>query len=88
MRRSKEFPFEKARRITATEVASHRKGIENKLGVKRLSRGRPPKHAAEKYRAVAIRLHPKILAWAKGEARKRGLGYQTVINQMLLKYAA
>ena len=88
MKRSKEFPFERSRRITAAEVSSHRKGIEKRLGVKRSSRGRPPKHVTEKYRAVAIRLHPKILIWAKGEAKKNGLGYQTVINRLLLKFAA
>lgn len=88
MRRSKEFPFERARRITAQEMRLHRKAIANKLGAKRVVRGRPPKHVAEKYHAIAIRLHPKILKWAKGEAKKQGLGYQTVINRLLLKYAA
>ena len=88
MRRSKEFPFERARRVTAPEVRLHRKAIESKLRGKRIARGRPPKHAAEKYCAIAIRLHPQILKWAKSEAKKQGLGYQTVINQALLKLVA
>jgi predicted DNA binding CopG/RHH family protein len=46
--------------------------------------GRPPKKANEKYQAVHIRLHPQALAWAKAEAKKRGIGYQTVINETLL----
>jgi predicted DNA binding CopG/RHH family protein len=28
---------------------------------------------------------PKILAWSKEEAKKRGVGYQTVINEALLE---
>jgi predicted DNA binding CopG/RHH family protein len=28
------------------------------------------------------------LAWAKKEAKKRGVGYQTIINEILLKKAA
>ena len=50
--------------------------------------GRPPKGADEKYRDVHIRLHPTALTWAKHEARRRGIGYQTVINETLLRRAA
>ncbi len=49
--------------------------------------GRPPKNADEKYRDVHIRLHPQALAWAKQEAKHRGIGYQTVINEALLHRA-
>ena len=35
MKRSKEFPFHKARRITSTEVEVFRKGIEKFEGKKR-----------------------------------------------------
>jgi predicted DNA binding CopG/RHH family protein len=38
--------------------------------------------------ATSIRLHPKAIAWAKREAKKRGIGYQTVINETLLKATA
>lgn len=88
MKRSEEFPFERARRATPEEIARFRRAIEEKLGVKRKPRGRPPKKVAEKYHPVAIRLHPKVLRWAKSQGRKRGLGYQTVINELLLKFAA
>lgn len=87
MKKSKSFPFEKARKITDKEVRAHRKAIEEKLGVKRRSRGRPPKGEA-KFQPVSIRLHPKALEWAKKEAKRRGVGYQTVINAVLLKKAA
>jgi len=31
-----------------------------------------------------VRLNPKVVAWAKKEAQRRGIGYQTVINEALL----
>lgn len=87
MKKVKEFPFETARRITPKEVQAGRKMIESVLGVKRQSRGRPPK-SEDKFQPVSIRLHPKALDWAKKEALRRGIGYQTVINEVLLKKAA
>ena len=87
MPKAKSFPFEKARRVTARETEAARKAIEKKLGTERPRRGRPPK-GAEKYQAVSIRLSPKALAWAKKEAKRRGVGYQTVINETLLKASA
>jgi predicted DNA binding CopG/RHH family protein len=88
MKKQKEFPFKKARRITSREVQSFKKGIEEKLGKKRPTRGRPPKSAEAKFAPISIRLHPLALAWAKKEAEKRGVGYQTIINEVLLTKAA
>ena len=88
MTKAKEFPFERARRVTAREVEAARKGIEAKLGTKRPRRGRPAKSTEEKYRPVSIRLHPKVMEWAKKEARRRGVGYQTIINEALLRATA
>jgi len=89
MKRSREFPFHKARRITPKEVESFRKALEKAEGVKRPKRiGRPPKKTKEKYVPVSIRLHPLALAWLKKESKKRALPYQTIINQILLKEAA
>lgn len=84
MKNIKTFPFEKARRITLRETTAAKKAIEKKIGCKRLSRGRPPK-GLEKYVPTSIRLHPKVLNWAKKEAKKRGVGYQTIINESLIK---
>jgi hypothetical protein len=84
MKTTKEFDFSRARRVTAREVEEGRRAIEAKWGVKRPSRGRPPKSAAEKYCPVHIRLHPRAYHWAHREARRRHVGYQTVINQALL----
>jgi uncharacterized protein (DUF4415 family) len=87
MKKLEEFPFEAARRLTAHEVEAAHQAIAAKLGRKRPRRGRPPKGVA-KYTPVSIRLHPHVIAWAKREAKKRHLGYQTIINEVLLKASA
>ena len=84
MRRSREFPFNKARRVTAPEAERARQAIEKVTGKPRPSRGRPPKAHHERYRPVSLRLDPRALAWAKRTAREKGIGYQTVINETLL----
>ena len=83
-----EFQFENARRITADEVEKGRHAIEKLIGKKRITRGRPPSSELDKYKPISIRLHPKILTWAKKVAKKEGVGYQTIINKFLLKFAA
>ena len=88
MKKQKKFPFEKARRLTSREIKSFKKGIEEKLDIKRPSRGRPQKKGKDKFAPISIRIHPLALAWAKKEAAKRGVGYQTVINEILLEKAA
>jgi hypothetical protein len=85
MRTSRDFPFDRARRLTNREIESARAAIEARTGVPRPARGRPPKPETEKYRATSIRLHPKAVAWARREARKRRVGYQTFINLVLLE---
>ena len=47
--------------------------------------GRKPKEEGTLYVPVSMRLHPKALAWAKAEAKKRGIGYQSLINEILLE---
>ena len=87
MKNSNGFPFDKARRITGRELAGARKAIEGKTGIPRPPRGRPAKPEGDKYQPTSIRLHPKAIAWARREARKRGVGYQTIINEVLLEKA-
>jgi uncharacterized protein (DUF4415 family) len=77
------------RRVTPEEHERFRKALENTFGRPFPSRlGRPPKSSEEKYRPVYIKLHPRVLSWARAQAKKRGIGYQTVINQTLLRHAA
>ncbi|MFI5347859.1 MAG: BrnA antitoxin family protein [Elusimicrobiota bacterium] len=87
MKKRKDFDFSKARRVTPEETEVFRRAIENTFAIQRPPRGRPPK-GADKYRAVHIRLHPRILAWARAKAKRRGIGYQTLINETLLRHAA
>ena len=87
MKKPREFRFENARRVTPEETEKFRKAID-KLGIKRMKRGRPPKPADDKFIPISIRLHPLALARVKREAKKLGVGYQTIINRILLKKGA
>lgn len=87
MKKVKEFDFSKARRVTLQETLVFKKAIERTLHVKRPVRGRPPK-GLTKYRDVHIRIHPVALAWAHTQAKQRGIGYQTLINEILMQRAA
>lgn len=84
MKKEFEFPFERARQVTPEENEKFTEALTKQFGMKLTKRGRPAKDEEEKYEPISIRLHPKILAWAKEEAKKRGIGYQSVINQALL----
>jgi len=88
MRKDAGFDFSKGRHFTEEEREQIRLAIERKLGIHVPKRGRPQKHSRERYAPVSIRLHPQALTWAKREAKRRGIGYQTVINEALLKLAA
>jgi uncharacterized protein (DUF4415 family) len=46
--------------------------------------GRKPKQKDALYIPISMRLHPKVFEWAKAEAEKRGIGYQSLINEILL----
>lgn len=82
----KAFPFERSRKIKAPERRLFRRAYKNTFGEKPPKRGRPPK-GPEKYQDVHIKLHPKALRWARTQARQRGIGYQTLINELLLHEA-
>ena len=47
--------------------------------------GRKPKQEGTLYVPISMRLHPKAFEWAKAEAQKRGIGYQSLINEILLE---
>ena len=85
MNKESEFPFERARRVTPEENQKFRAAISEQFGMELRKQGRPVKNEEQKYEPISIRLHPKVLAWAKAEAQKRGIGYQTVINEVLLE---
>lgn len=48
--------------------------------------GRPPIGAAAR-QLIAIRLDPDVLKRLRAEAKRRNVGYQTLINRVLADYA-
>ena len=76
------------RPVSAKRRAMFKKAYVNTFGKEPPIMGRPPKAPNEKYRDVHIRLHPQAFAWAKAQAKKLGVGYQTVINDALLHRTA
>ncbi|AFZ31477.1 hypothetical protein Glo7428_2988 [Gloeocapsa sp. PCC 7428] len=78
-----EFPVDRARRVSDEETAEFRKAIEEQFGVTLRKRGRPAKSKSEKYVQVSLRLDPAVINWAKEQAEREGIGYQTVINNTL-----
>jgi uncharacterized protein (DUF4415 family) len=49
--------------------------------------GRPP-IGDEARQLIAIRLDPQVLAAFRKEAKRRGVGYQTLVHDVLAKYIA
>jgi uncharacterized protein (DUF4415 family) len=47
--------------------------------------GRPPLGTRAR-QLIAIRVDPAVLERFRKEARRRGVGYQTLINQVLARY--
>lgn len=80
---NQEFPFEFGRHLTPAELEENRKGIEALTGIPRARRGRPVKPDDEKFVAISIRIDPAVLERVKKKAKKRGIGYQTLINEAL-----
>jgi len=81
--------WKRARRVTPEEHEQFCKALENTFHRPFPPRlGRPPKAPHEKYRDIHLKLHPKAFHWAQGEAKRGGIGYQTIINEILLRHAA
>ena len=80
--------FKRASRATPSERKKFRQAYINTFGKEPPSRGRPAKALHHKYRDIHLKLHPKALEWARSEAKRRGIGYQTLINEILLRHAA
>ena len=49
--------------------------------------GRPPL-GPEPRQLIAIRVDPRVLARFRTEARRRRVGYQTLINEVLARYVS
>ena len=49
--------------------------------------GRPPLGATDR-QLIAIRIDTQVLVAVQREAKRRGMGYQTLIHQLLARYVA
>lgn len=85
MPKRREFPVESEQRDNARNVAAREESAKGQLSDYIYYTGRRPKTETEKYKPISIRLHPMVLEWAKAEAERRGVGYQSVINETLLQ---
>jgi uncharacterized protein (DUF4415 family) len=78
------------RRVSPEDVEAARLALEKKYGIKIPPRvagpGRPPKGDL-KYKHVNIRIAPEVLSRVRAAAQKRGIGYQTLINEILRRAA-
>ncbi len=83
-----EFPFASARRISESEVIAAEKAIKQQFGINLTQSKSSLKNEIENYQSISIQLHPKIITWAKAEAEKKGVEYQVIINEVLLKAIA
>jgi predicted DNA binding CopG/RHH family protein len=79
MNQDSEFPFDRARRVTPEEHQHFKSLLAKQLG----ENADPV--SEESYPSVLLKLHPKVLDWAQAEAKKRGIEYQVIINEVLLK---
>ena len=85
MPKRRELPSEPHKRLTTENIVAGERSAKGKLSDYIYKTGRRPKTEKEKYKPVSIRLHPVVLEWAKAEAERRGVGYQSVINETLLE---
>ena len=78
------------RRVSPEDVEAARVALEKKYGTKIPPRvagpGRPPKGDL-KYKHVNMRIAPDVLERLRATAQKRGIGYQTLINEILRRAA-
>lgn len=56
--------------------------------LKAMRRVRRPPLGREVRRLIAIRIDPQVLFAVRREAKRRGLGYQSLINNLLAKHVA
>lgn len=85
MNKESEFPFERARRVTPEENQKFKQAISEQFGIQFTEQENPKLDENENYELISLKLHPKVLAWVKDEAKKREVDCQTVINEVLIK---
>ena len=80
--------FKRGRRITPEERAKFAQAYRNTFHKEPPRFDQPYKGADAKLKPISIRLHPSVLRWAKKEAHKQRIRYQSFLNRFLLRHAA
>jgi uncharacterized protein (DUF4415 family) len=73
-------------RVTQEEHDRFRRALSKPGHLLPSRMGRPPK-GEQKYKSVNMRIAPDVLARLRLKAAKQGIGYQTLINQLLARAA-
>jgi uncharacterized protein (DUF4415 family) len=82
------FDIKSARRVTSAEHARFHQAYVNTFGKEPpVRRGHPFKKPGDLYKHVHMRIKPTVLARVRAKALKKGIGYQTLINQILERAA-
>jgi hypothetical protein len=76
----------RGRRVTTEEHKKYSKALDAKYGMNRPCVGRPPLGPL-KARDIHLRIPPGILQRLRAKAEKLGIGYQTLIKQILSRAA-
>jgi hypothetical protein len=76
----------RGRRVTPERHAMFSKALDEKYGVDRPRLGRPPLGTL-KAKDIHLRIPPGILGRLRARAQKLGIGYQTLIKQILSRAA-
>ena len=74
----------KSKKSYTEENQKFRTAISEQFGVK-LRKREKTIEIEEEYALISLKIHLKVLIWAKEEAHKKGIDYQTVINEFLLE---
>ena len=74
--------LKRGRRVTPEEHEKYSKALDEKYGFDRPRLGRPPL-GTMKAKDIHLRIPPGILERLRVKAEKLGIGYQTLINQIL-----
>lgn len=90
-RKEEEIPLSawaNARHATRSEKKMLRKAYKNTFGKNLPRRPGRPFNGPAKALDIHIKIRPDVLARVRTEAHRRGIGYQTLINEILLHHAA
>lgn len=78
--------LKRGRRVTPAEHEKYSKALDAQFGVDRPRIGRPPLGPL-KAQDIHLRIPPGILERLRTKAEKLGIGYQTLIKQILSRAA-